>query len=68
MIVLNGVGQHLLRLVGQVRQSGHPEYVNHVLPWDFHRSHRPSAQVPASVECGWAPNTMKRYASAATAE
>ena len=32
VVVLNGVGQHSFGLVGQVRQSGYLEYVNHVLP------------------------------------
>jgi hypothetical protein len=32
MVVLDGVGQHPLGLIGQVRQSRYPEYVNHVLP------------------------------------
>jgi hypothetical protein len=43
VVVLNGVGQHPLGLLCQVRQSRHPEYVNHVLPWNFHRFNRPSA-------------------------
>jgi hypothetical protein len=32
VVVLNGIGQHSLGLLGQVRQSRYPEYVNHVLP------------------------------------
>jgi transposase-like protein len=32
VVVLNGVGQHSLGVVGQVRQSRYLEYVNHMLP------------------------------------
>src|SRR5690349_544377 len=37
-VVLDRVGQHPARLLGQVRQRRHPQYAHHVLSGDLHGS------------------------------
>ena len=63
VVVLDGIGQRSLGLLGQIRQSRYPEDVNHVLPGDFHGSDWPSRMSGSVDRLGCA---IRRVPSALT--